>query len=152
MGQINNYPVESVNATDRILTSDGVTGVTKNVTPEGLSTYINSSIYKVYTALLTQTSTNTPIVEVLENTLGVTLTVAPYSAEGFFFLNAPSNIFTSKTAVLIGNTNSGVIDVPIISADVNSLSQIMITTINGATTNTINGLLLNTCIEIRVYN
>jgi hypothetical protein len=33
MGKINNYPVESVNSTDRILASDSATGVTKNITP-----------------------------------------------------------------------------------------------------------------------
>jgi hypothetical protein len=68
MGQINNYPVESVNATDRILTSDGVTGVTKNITPEGIVDYLGSNYYN---CLLNQASTAAPVATVLgSNTIG----------------------------------------------------------------------------------
>lgn len=69
MGQINNYPVESVNATDRILTSDANTGATKNVTPEGIVSYLGS---KYYNCLLNQASTAAPVDTVLgTNTIGV---------------------------------------------------------------------------------
>lgn len=46
MGQINNYPVGSANATDKILTTDVNTGQTKNVTPEGIVSYLGSKYYR----------------------------------------------------------------------------------------------------------
>jgi hypothetical protein len=46
MGQINNYPVGSANATDKILTTDINTGQTKNVTPEGIVSYLGSKYYR----------------------------------------------------------------------------------------------------------
>lgn len=102
MGKINNYPVGSVNATDRILTSDAVTGATKNVTPEGIVSYIGSNYYN---CLLNQASTAAPVDTVLgTNTIGVivwartsagiytgTLSNA-FSGSALFIVATPTNI------------------------------------------------------------
>lgn len=68
MGKINNYTVSSANATDRILASDSATGVTKNITPEGIMSYMDSSYYN---CLLNQALTAAPVATVVgDNTVG----------------------------------------------------------------------------------
>ena len=94
--------------------------------------------YKVYTALLTQTSTNPPIATVLENTIGnITWSyegVGTYNATliGAFTLNktyCPIAIVNSAPDLIIPNLNLDFIE--FITGD---------------------GILNNTPIEIRIYN
>ena len=100
--KINNYSVSSANATDKILATDATTGVTKNITPEGIMSYMDSTYYN---CLLNQASTAAPVVTIAgENTVGTI--VWTYSAVGtylgtltgaflgsaFFNLSTPSNV------------------------------------------------------------
>lgn len=58
--------------------------------------------YKVYTAILTQTSTNAPVATVLENTLGGTV-VWSYNSVGFYTATLVSAFTTNKTQVFMSN-------------------------------------------------
>lgn len=103
--------------------------------------------YKVYTALLTQTGTDAPVAIVLENTLGeITfgyISVGSYEviSDGLFVLNKTAWL-SSQNYINIGN------EITYINyGDANTL---YIDTIED-TTGT-NGMLVNSTIEIRVYN
>jgi hypothetical protein len=91
---------------------------TLNTTPQGqvgqvltyqgankLSLWKNIKPYKVYTAILTQTSTFAPVASILQNELGeITFSVL---SEGEYNVESIEGSFTpNKTAILIGNTNS----------------------------------------------
>jgi hypothetical protein len=100
--------------------------------------------YKVYTALLTQTGTDAPVATVLENTLG-NITYS-YSEVGSYNINSSSLFTENKTFIFINNGDS-------LSnkANYESSNIIQIESLNNSITSE-NGLLLNTSIEIRVYN
>ena len=100
--------------------------------------------YKVYTALLTQTGTNAPTAVVLENTLGGSITFG-YTGVGTYSANSSSFFTTSKTSVILGglgaySSGSFILD----------NSTITLTTAVGGVYD--NGGLINTFLEIRVYN
>lgn len=99
---------------------------------------------KVYVALLNQTGTNAPVATVLENTLGEVPTFT-YNSNGNYTLNTASAILlATKTVVSISN----VLDIgnPMaIYAGRTSDTAIVINTYS------MNDLLANTAIEIRVY-
>lgn len=106
-------------------------------------------IYKVYTALLTQSGTASPVATVLENTLGsITwsrISTGIYSAQS-------SNLFTTNTAIIIGsNINTSNVD----SATLNT-TNLVINSFSLQTFDTFtqayDDILDNTLIEIRVYN
>lgn len=112
----------------------------------------SSRPYKVYTALLTQTGTNAPVVTILENTIGnivwSRLDVGVYNA------NSSNEFFDEKTIVLIGSCGDSdmstyygtrVFKVDDSNIKISSFSS-------GALFNTIDSILDNTTIEIRVYN
>lgn len=116
MGKINNYPVESVNATDRILTSDGVTGATKNITPEGIVDYLGSNYYN---CLLNQASTAAPVATVLgSNTIGAIVwartsagiytgtLLNAFVGSSLFIVAAPTNVLHTFSII---KTSSNVI-------------------------------------------
>ena len=102
--------------------------------------------YKVYTALLTQTSTNPPTAIVLENTIGNIW----FTYEGVGNYNAKSDsLFTeNKTSVLL--TTSGFADDYIVRGAQNDNNTIVIT--NNFFDGTPIDSLYKTTIEIRVYN
>ena len=110
-----------------------------------------TSTYKVYTAFLTQSGTNAPVATVLENTIGDIS--FEYINIGAYTISS-NNLFTEdKTIVLQDqqiNRNDIDIDycIRIVYDDVNS---IIINTAFLDTSET-NDALLNTPIEIRVYN
>jgi len=98
--------------------------------------------YRSYTALLTQTGTDAPVATVLENTLGLN-PVFTYDVAGQYTLTDLSGLFLSnKTAVFMQFKNGG----PTMEILVENVNQIIINA-NGQ-----NDILLNTFIEIRVYN
>lgn len=98
--------------------------------------------YRSYTALLTQTGTNPPVATVLENTLGLNA-VFTYDAAGQYTLTDLSGLFLSnKTAVFMQFKNGG----PTMEIYADNVNQIIIGT-NGQ-----DDVLLNTFIEIRIYN
>lgn len=115
----------------------------------GNLTINNSSNYKVYVALLTQTGTDAPTAIVLENTLGGTV-VWTRNGTGYY-KGTLSNAFPStKSTVIISNGWQNSTDV--IKAGINFPNEIVVSTY---LSNTLTDGLLNnstTSIEIRVYN
>ena len=96
--------------------------------------------YRVYTALLTQTGMDAPVATVLENTLG-TINIT-YSSPGTYYVASDFLFTLNKTAIFTGSTNNG--DIMIATQNNNSL--LVLTSIG------LNDCLVNTPIEIRVYN
>jgi hypothetical protein len=98
--------------------------------------------YKVYTALLTQTGIDAPVATVLENTLGLNPTYN-YAYSGSYYLEDLAGLFLSnKTAVFMQFQNGG----PTFEIFVDNVNQVYVGTAGQ------NDQLLNTFIEIRVYN
>jgi len=113
--------------------------------------------YKVYTAIISQTGTNAPVVEtLLENTLGGTVTFS-YSGVGEYYVNS-SNLFTgagsigaaNKTAIIISpGRRTG--NLCVYGTTLGGPSVLVIYTYNNSGTST-NGIMTSTLLEIRVYN
>lgn len=128
-------------------------GLNYYTTPTELSTYTGTILrpYKIYSALLTQTSTSAPTIVVLENTLGVTLT-GSYNSTGNYELIASSAIFTSgktfvtmATPFVVGQTE------PKIGTYFRSTTTRIVILVQGYDGTSYNGGLNSTSIEIRVY-
>jgi len=105
--------------------------------------------YKVYTALLTQSSTNAPTVEVLENTIGNI--VWSYSTTGEYLATLTGAFVSGKTAIFIqdGAKTAGgnyYVTASIVSANVVSVFS-SYSDFTGA-----NNAITNRSIEIRVYD
>ncbi len=101
----------------------------------------------VYRALLTQTSTNAPVLTVLENTIGSISSA--YTSEGLYSITS-SGLFTSdKTMVFIGGVNA----TSFIKAYWSTASSISISTkiFVFGDFNNLDGVLVKTPIEIIVY-
>jgi hypothetical protein len=107
-------------------------------------------VYRVYTALLTQTGLTPPTVVVLENTLGFTPTWE-YVDLGWYRTNNTS--FTEKTAIFLGNpdTSTGTEVLTFASSRTPSSGGSVVIQSRNAGART-NGMFFNTPIEIRVYN
>lgn len=147
---------------NRMLISDNVynkglmyrNDYTANFTTYSLVTkgYVDSKKpYKVYTALLTQTSTNAPTASVLENTFGITATFS-YATPGQYYLHM-SGQFTTNTFIINGSPDQGPIGGDFAHFVTNKVSSDIIVLqtldVNGA--GLVDGLLNDTSIEIRVY-
>jgi len=106
--------------------------------------------YKVFTALLTQSGITPPTAFILENTLGFT-PIWEYVDPGAYRANSP--FFTEKTAVFLGspyvNFNNEVVTLESARTPSGGGSVAIQSKIDGVS---INGVLFNTPIEIRVYN
>lgn len=115
---------------------------------------ISARPYKVYSALISQTGTNNPTLNVLENTLGTTVT-ATRSSEGFYVLTFADDlsdvnkIFILTGNPIIGNSDNGATNV--INIEDVGVGSITIST-QLPSTPIQDGFLYNTAIEIRVYN
>jgi hypothetical protein len=106
--------------------------------------------YKVYRALLTQSGTNAPTANVLENTLG-TVTFG-YTGIGTYTVTATGLLTLNKTTIVLGNNvNSLFSNVPILSTSALTLNGFSIYTGDALAQDVINSMLLNTLIEIKVY-
>jgi hypothetical protein len=108
----------------------------------------NTSNYKVYTALLTQSGTDVPVATVLENTLGnVSFS---YTQPGLYRANSAGLFISNKTAVFLTSQPVGGGFGVVSGAFISTESAIILATqtSNGG----INGNLNRTTIEIRVYN
>ena len=104
--------------------------------------------YKVYTALLTQTGTNAPVAMVLENNIGNIIWTRSAPGE---YVGTLSNAFVPNKTFAFAASNDGAlssfqIDYVSAAPDVIYLSTF-------DSTNTLSDdLLLNSSLEIRVYN
>lgn len=107
----------------------------------------NNSSYKSYVALLTQTSTNAPVVTVLENTFSGALTWT-YTGVGIYTVTSASNEFTSgRTAATCSITNYFAQNIFVLNVLPTSMElQTLSTSAAG-----VNGMLTNSVVEIRVY-
>lgn len=65
------------------------------------------SNYEVYSALFTQSGTNAPVVTVLENTLGLTLTWGRSSVGNYFGGDISSQCPDGKTVFITSNASNG---------------------------------------------
>ncbi len=119
----------------------GPAGPTGPIGPQGEPATLP---YKVYTALLTQTGSDAPVATVLENNTGLDFTWQ-YDSTGNYYVSDTFDI--SKTTFFVSS---------VLGAQPNFIGgQISATSINITVTNftsPVDGLLLNTPIEIRVYN
>jgi hypothetical protein len=104
--------------------------------------------YVAYQALVTQSSTSDPTVDVLVNTLGATLTWDRAST-GTYTIDADASVFTENaTAVIFGAGNQ---NAPIYGQEWQSDTQIVVYTRNSATNSLADGGFNTTYVEIRVY-
>ena len=136
-----------------VTNSSGITVTESNVTYDnGIKTYNNVS-YKKYIALLNQTGTNAPVATVLENTLDVNLTWN-YNLVGEYY-TTNSMFLRTKTSVIINQTSTQNIGIgAFITASTTPSDDTIIISVYDPynSFNNINGFLVNTYIEIRVYS
>lgn len=105
--------------------------------------------YKVYVAILTQSGTTAPIVTVLENTTGQTITWS-YGTVGYYLGTYSTTFNAAKTVIFIGSSPyfyNGVV----IGAGVGSTGDFIILSAKDSSGNYVNGALYNTAIEVRIY-
>ena len=137
--KVNNYPVKTPESGDKLFGSDS----SGDQVQFDMSNF-SSTTYKVYTALLTQTSTNAPVAIVLENTIGNIVWARDTTGE---YLATLLGAFTNnKTYLMINQTSSGENTFSVV--DVDRLSLITYNSSGAAQDNKLN----KTSIEIRVYN
>jgi hypothetical protein len=112
----------------------------------------DSRPYKVYTALLTQTGTDAPVATVLENTLSGAI-VWSYIYPGRYSGTLTGEFISNKTVIFIGQNNEETVGF-IKNLNSFSINNISIWTFALDTGNlsTVDSVLLDTPIEIRVYN
>ena len=92
----------SLRKSNRYLQIDSITGrlIASEVSGSG-------GIYKVYTAIITQTGTDAPTAVVLQNTLGITPTLTRF-ATGNYRITASNTFTANKTFCIVGQeANSG---------------------------------------------
>lgn len=107
--------------------------------------------YKVYRALLTQSGTSAPTAIVLENTLG-TVTFG-YTGIGTYSVTATGLLTLNKTAVVLGNNvNATFSTVPTLATATLTVNGFNIYTGDALAQDVLNSILLNTLIEIKVYD
>lgn len=138
-----NVTLDNVNtATDgQVMTADGAGGITWEDSSGGLS-------YNVYTALLTQVSTDTPTAVILENTLGTSISFT-YTSPGYYEIHAVGNIFLANKTYFTCNQYGG--NHGNYNAAIERLSDTVLLlriSLDGTGYDT---LLANTPFEIRVY-
>jgi hypothetical protein len=112
-----------------------------NAAANGLE--FGSAIPKVYTALLTQTGTDAPVATVLENTLGGTV-VWSYFGLGDYFATL-SGVFTENKTWCIGGSQNPIGGAELVIIGRSNSNSIELIAPSG------DGVLLDCCIEIRVY-
>lgn len=104
--------------------------------------------YKVYTALLTQVSTNAPSVTVLENTIGASV-LWSYDGVGSYIATCTGNFTLSKTTINTGQ-NYGNVGKEITYCYPIDINTVAIETKDDGLS--ANEVLTDTFVEIRVYN
>lgn len=118
------------------------------VNKEWVQTQITQPIYRVYTALLSQTGTSAPTAIILENTLGFVPTLVRYST-GNYGIEEFNEFPFNKTFTIMSNSYDMVIEILPDTQD-NSKVTILVRGITNGIYN--DNFLIYTPIEIRVYN
>ena len=124
-----------------------------DMTVADFATATSSTNYKVYTALLNQTGGNAPVATVLQNTLG-TISFT-YIESGKYSVNS-SGLFTlNKTMLMItsfGKFEGGIINTYRFLNTISDNTDSSLVIYVAGTMGGVNDILVNTPIEIRVYN
>lgn len=146
--KVNNYPLKTPAAGDKLFGSDS-NGDQKQFDMSNFGT----STYKVYTALLTQTSTNDPIANVLDNTLSGTIVWSRLNTGNYQATLVGE--FPDADKVVIFVNQAGIValgggDSVYTYAYVNDADSIILDTL--LSSNYQDAMLYRTPIEIRVYN
>jgi len=143
--KVNNYPLKTPSAGDKLFGSDS-SGDQYQFDMSNFGT----STYKVYTALLTQTSTNAPVAISLDNTIGNI--VFNYIGVGIYDMVLTSAFLAGKTWVVGGSAdiNAGGGDFATLDIRRYNDDSIRLYTYDNFTP--ANDMIVNTSIEIRVYN
>jgi hypothetical protein len=138
--KVTDLPVLGAAAPDDVMyIVDTSTNTSKQIAVEDISSY------KVYTALLTQTGTDAPTINVLQNTTGITFT-ASYDDVGAYILTPDVAPDDDKVTVLgVNGSGSGYIRAMFWRLGVANIST---ADVDDAP---VNGVLSNSTIEIRVY-
>jgi hypothetical protein len=128
----------------------GAYALLKNVVENGHLVAEDATLpYKVYSALLTQSGTDAPIATILENTLGVEPTWYYYST-GIYYAESFGTWKLNKTTLTVGPLFNGS-DGAFVQTKIDTEDQLYVITFD-RTAHTIDDALVNTFIEIRVYN
>jgi hypothetical protein len=143
--KVNNYPLKTPSTGDKLFGSDS-NGDQKQFDMSNFGT----STYKVYTALLTQTSTNAPTAVVLENTIGnITFN---YNGIGSYDMILTGEFLANKTWIVAGSADINAGGGDFATLDARRFDDDTIRLITYDNFSLANGMLVNTSIEIRVYN
>lgn len=120
-----------------------------NTTQIATTAFVQSATrpYKVYTALISQTGTSAPTAIVLENTLGGTV-VWTRTASGQYLATLSGAFTVDKTVPIISATSVSYM----FASKPNSINNLVVHTALESTGGFGDGYLVNTPIEIRVYN
>ena len=144
--KVNNYPLKTPAAGDKLFGSDA-SGDQYQFDMSNFGT----STYKVYTALLTQSGANAPTAVVLENTLGGTPTFT-YIGIGGYQMTLNGSFNSSKTWVVGGSADVNAGGGDFATLDIRRLNDNIISLRTYDNFTGADNMLVNTSIEIRVYN
>lgn len=97
-------PGTALVGTEPIPTVQG--GVTVSTTPNAIGDLIKP--YKVYTALLTQSGTDAPVVTIVSNTLDLTITWVRNNIGQYYAGDITSNIPDAKTVYIVSDASNGI--------------------------------------------
>lgn len=132
-----------------LLHSSGITVVDDDVVIIH-NTIVPAISKKTYIALVTQTSTNAPTLNILVNTLGTIN--ASYSTNGTYTITGTGLFTVNKTTITIGgHLGTSTVDCAFIQASDLALDSFTLFTYDFNTVAT-NDVLLNTMLMIEVYN
>jgi hypothetical protein len=112
----------------------------------GVNNSFSARPYRVYTALLTQTGTDAPVVTVLENTLGFT-PVWTRNDEGNYGVVEINGYPLDKTTLMVTSYPDSDISGVVLGGN-----EIQLETYSKTFSSLKDGILDDTTIEIRVYN
>ncbi|MFM2204473.1 MAG: Flavobacterium phage 11b [Bacteroidota bacterium] len=124
------------------------------ITPTDVGTNLKAVVdfinYNSYTALISQSGTDSPIAKVLNNTTGVTFSFSRNSA-GNYMITGSSNVFTTDQTAIIHsiNTNGSFSNSRMYVYSIGA--QFFTIETYNATTAT-DGIITDAFIEIRIYN
>lgn len=144
--KVNNYPLKTPAAGDKLFGSDA-SGDQHQFDMSNFGT----STYKVYTALLTQNGVNAPTAVVLENTLGGTPTFT-YISIGVYEMTLNGSFNSSKTWVVGGSADVNAGGGSLATLDIRRLNDNIIKLLTYDDFLSADSMLVNTSIEIRIYN
>lgn len=113
-----------------------------------ISSSVSTSLYKIYSALLTQSGTAAPVVTVLENTIG---TIVWTRSSGGIYVATLTSAFTDSKTQLFYGTGIGFTLCQFFRTSGDETNSLTLISFDDSITPTDNSL-LNTSIQIKVYN